>query len=154
MEVLAGLQLQPCQRVRRFRPGHLPKRAERKPEGSQPAVRECRVREPPERRKSIRFNIVRELNYRTLGKRTYREAGIGVTINISSGGVLFASEHTPDLGQRLELCISWPMRLDNRLGLNLIVRGQVVRREVGLTAVRIIRYEFRTHAIGVDPRDN
>lgn len=109
-----------------------------------------------DRRHSDRFPIVREVRYRVLSKRTGEEAGDGKTVNISSSGVLFTSEHVLLPGRRLELSISWPAQLNNKCALKLVARGRVVRFEDGRTAMEIQQYEFRTQssqpANGMGPR--
>jgi len=99
-----------------------------------------------DRRASDRFPTEREVRYRVLSKRMQGESeeGTGTTINISSNGVLFATEQTLLPGRRLELSISWPAELDNRCMLKLIARGRVTRHENGCAAVEIQQYEFRT----------
>ncbi len=99
-----------------------------------------------ERRHSDRFPIEREVRYRVLSKRGGEEAGDGRTINISSSGVLFTTDHMLLPGRRLELQISWPAQLDNKCALKLVARGRVIRYEPGLTAIEILQYEFRTQA--------
>lgn len=99
-----------------------------------------------ERRHSDRFPIEREVRYRVLNKRSAEEAGDGRTINISSSGVLFTSDHTLLPGRRLELSISWPAQLDNRCALQLVARGRVVRFEPGRAAIEIQQYEFKTQS--------
>jgi len=88
------------------------------------------------------------VRYRVLNKRGGEEAGDGRTINISSSGVLFTSEHMLLPGRRLELAISWPAQLNNKCALKLVARGRVVRFEQGRAAIEIQQYEFRTHSIG------
>jgi PilZ domain len=105
-----------------------------------------------ERRHSDRFPIEREVRYRVLNKRGGEEAGGGRTINISSSGVLFTSEHMLLPGRRLEVSISWPAQLDNKCALKLVARGRVIRFEPGRTAIEIQQYEFRTHAPVTGPR--
>jgi hypothetical protein len=97
-----------------------------------------------DRRSSQRFPIVREIRYQLLGKRARQATGRGETLNISSSGVLFTCESLIRTWQRVELCISWPARLDGKLELMLVVRGRVVRSEPGQVALRIEHYEFRT----------
>lgn len=99
-----------------------------------------------ERRHSDRFPIEREVRYRVLNKRSGEETGDGKTLNISSSGVLFTSEHVLLPGRRMELSISWPAQLDNKTGLRLVARGRVVRFEHGRAAIEIQQYEFRTQA--------
>jgi hypothetical protein len=99
-----------------------------------------------DRRQSDRFPIEREVRYRVLNKRSGEESGDGKTINISSCGVLFTSEHVLLPGKRMELSISWPAQLDNKCALKLVARGRVVRFEEGRAAIEIQQYEFRTQA--------
>ena len=97
-----------------------------------------------DRRGSDRFPIERDVHYRVLGKRNGEESGSGKTINISSGGVLFTTEHFLVPGKRLELSVSWPAQLNNHCALKLVARGKVVRSENGRAAIEIQQYEFRT----------
>ncbi|MEJ7607938.1 MAG: PilZ domain-containing protein [Bryobacteraceae bacterium] len=97
-----------------------------------------------ERRGSDRFSIEHEVRFKILSKRSAPEEGVGKTINISSNGVLFATEQTIAPGKRIELSISWPAQLDNKCSLKLVARGRVARMEEGRAAVEILQYEFRT----------
>ena len=99
---------------------------------------------PTDRRHSDRFPIERDVRFRVLNKRGGEETGDGKTLNISSSGVLFTSEHMLLPGRRLELCISWPVQLNDLVPLKLVARGRVVRSEGGMAAVEIQQYEFRT----------
>jgi hypothetical protein len=112
-----------------------------------------------DRRHSDRFPIERDVRFRVLNKRGGDEAGEGRTLNISSSGVLFTSEHMLLPGRRLELDISWPVQLNNQVALKLVARGRVVRFEEGRAAIEIQQYEFRTQgpagaAHGALPRTN
>jgi c-di-GMP-binding flagellar brake protein YcgR len=100
---------------------------------------------PAERRRADRFPIEREMHYRVLNKRS-EESGNGKTVNISSSGILFATEEALPLGRRVELSISWPAQLNGKCPLKLVARGRVVRFEKGLVAIEIQQYEFRTQA--------
>ena len=100
-----------------------------------------------DRRTSDRFPIERELRFKLLSKRLGEEAGSGTTVNMSSSGVLFATDKTLLPGKRLEMAISWPAQLDNRCALKFVARGRIVRSEAGKTAVEIDQYEFRTVGI-------
>ncbi len=107
-----------------------------------------------DRRHSDRFPIEREVRYRVLSKRSGEDVGDGRTINISSSGVLFTSEHILLPGRRLELSISWPAQLNNKVALKLVAKGRVVRFEQGRAAIEIQQYEFRTQSapVGDGPR--
>jgi PilZ domain-containing protein len=100
----------------------------------------------PDRRQSDRFELEREVRYRVLNKRGGEEAGEGNTVNISSSGVLFTSNHMLLPGRRLELAISWPAQLNNEVPLKLVARGRVVRFQEGFAAIEIQQYEFRTQS--------
>ncbi len=102
---------------------------------------------PQERRSADRFPISRDVQYKVLSKRGGPEAGGGQTINISSNGVLFTTEHYLIPGRRLELSISWPAQLNDKCQLKLVARGRVVRCEEGQAAMEIQQYEFRTRAM-------
>jgi len=101
-----------------------------------------------DRRAAIRFPIERQIHYKTLGKRKIGEDGLGQTINMSSTGVLFTTEHFLSPGRRLEVSISWPAQLDASVSLQLVARGRVARCQQGTAAIEIQRYEFRTCANG------
>lgn len=97
-----------------------------------------------DRRTADRFPIQREVHYKVLNKKSPDEAGLGRTINMSSTGILFTTDHMLLPGRRLELAISWPAQLNNQTPLRLVARGRVTRYEEGLAAIEIQQYEFRT----------
>ena len=99
-----------------------------------------------ERRRSSRFPIEREVRYKTLNQRAEILAGNGKTLNISSCGVLFTSDHDLPVGTRLEVSISWPAQLNEKCLLNLVARGRVTRHTKGQLALQIQQYEFRTQS--------
>jgi hypothetical protein len=72
--------------------------------------------------------------------------GMGTTLNIGSGGVLFTTEQRLPIGRVVEVAVNWPARLDGTCALKFVASGRVVRSEEGRAAVRIERYEFRTRA--------
>ena len=102
------------------------------------------VRGVSDRRNSDRFPIEREVRFKMLSKRHVSDVGLGTTLNMSSSGVLFTTDRTLLPGKRLEMAISWPAQLDNRMALKLVARGRIVRCESGTAAVEIQQYEFRT----------
>jgi len=99
-----------------------------------------------ERRTSDRFPIERELRYKVLNKKNGEDGGSGRTVNMSSTGVLFVTDQLLLPGRRVEVSISWPAQLNNRVALRLVARGRVVRSDEGRAAMEIQQYEFRTHA--------
>lgn len=99
-----------------------------------------------DRRAAIRFDIQQDVRYKLLN-RGHDETGSGRTVNISSRGVLFTTERHLRAGERLEISVNWPARLDNRCPLKLVATGKVVRSQQGLAAISIERYEFRTQGL-------
>ena len=100
-------------------------------------------KEEPDRRVADRFPIECEVSYQIINRRNADEVGIGKTINMSSNGVLFSTEPYLVPGSRLELSISWPAQLDNKISLKLVARGRVVRSEKKRSAIEIEQYKFR-----------
>src|SRR6266568_7006071 len=81
-----------------------------------------------DRRSSNRLPIEREVRYKVLGgKKTVKQVGLGKTLNMSSGGVLFTTESALPEGQRVELAVSWPARLNDTLPLKFVAVGRLVR---------------------------
>ncbi len=76
----------------------------------------------------------------------FRFEGIifGESLNISSKDLLFASTEAFLPGQFVEASIDWPILLDNRIRLTLVVEGEVVRTAADQAAMRIERYQFKT----------
>ena len=97
-----------------------------------------------------RYPISLELHYRVLKGGRIEHSGVGRTLNISSGGVLFEANDIPFNVATIELVMSWPFVLDDVCALNLVMRGHVVRREDRKLAVKAAQHEFRTS--GLVPR--
>lgn len=96
------------------------------------------------RRKAQRFPIELDVRYRTLSRRSEVVTGVGKTINISSSGVLFTCEHDLPVGTRLEVFMLWPMKLNEKCGLNLVGTGRVARHANAQLALQFQEWQFRT----------
>lgn len=97
-----------------------------------------------DRRIADRFPIERDVHFKTMSKRKQVQDGRGQTINISSAGVLFTTNQPLRLGNRLEVAISWPARLNESVSLQLVAEGRIVRCDDVSAALSIQHYEFRT----------
>jgi hypothetical protein len=98
-----------------------------------------------DRRTSNRLPIEREVRYKVLGgRKTVKQTGMGKTVNMSSGGVLFTTETARPEGERVELAVSWPAQLNDTLPLKLVAMGRLVRTDETSAAISIERYEFKT----------
>lgn len=105
-----------------------------------------------ERRSGTRFPLELPVRYRSSGPRR-RVSGTGWVVNISSGGVLVASQNEVYTGTRMDLSIEWPSLLDGRVPLRLAMVATVVRSGLSSFAVVVIRYQFRTTKRTITPID-
>lgn len=99
-----------------------------------------------ERRASTRFPLQLVVDYGAKGS-----SGAGTTVNISSRGVLFTTQHELAVGMRLELNLEWPVLLGGSTGLQLRMWGSVVRTSDHQTAVKVDKHQFRTTKPGRAP---
>jgi hypothetical protein len=82
-----------------------------------------------------------KLNYCIVRGREVR-GGRGMTLAMSSSGVVFKSKDTIPAGSKIEVWLDWPVRLDNAVTLHLHINGKTLRSENGHTAVSFLGYEF------------
>lgn len=97
-----------------------------------------------DRRASQRFPIEEEVCYKVRVNKNQLLIGKGKTVNISSRGILFTTEHGLEPGLRVEISVNWPAQLNGDCPLKLVASGKIVRVEADRAAVQIDRYEFRT----------
>jgi c-di-GMP-binding flagellar brake protein YcgR len=98
----------------------------------------------PERRDNARFQVTLDLRYRLVIGNQLMEVGRGRTVDISSSGLRFTADRPLAIGRKIELSVAWPVALPGSTRLQLWVSGEVVRSDDFETAVKFIRYEFRT----------
>jgi hypothetical protein len=117
---------------------------------------EGRQREPEsiagERRSDRRYGLQLELRWRLIRRRRVLDTGMGRTLDLSSGGILFDPGRRMPEGLNVELSISWPVLLHDVAPLQLVVSGRIVRSRGNQTAVRMVQHEFRTVGIPADHR--
>jgi CheY-like chemotaxis protein len=97
-----------------------------------------------DRRTNARFPCRLAVSYQALEHPFFSGVATSETLNISSKGLLFATEEALQPGQLLQVSVDWPARLENQVPLKLVAEGRIVRNLNGLTAMRIDKYEFRT----------
>ncbi len=90
--------------------------------------------------------IERDVQYKVLNRGHAEADARGKTVNISSSGVLFTTEHVLIPGRRVEIAIDWPAQLNEKTALKLVARGRIVRYEGDQAALEIMQHEFRTRA--------
>lgn len=93
------------------------------------------------RERAQRFEIKRPVEFRLRSPGTRKE-GIGQTLNISKGGVLFQTETPISTGRKIDLTVD----VGDALGgppVILHVEGITIRSEDGAVAVAIKKHRLR-----------
>ncbi len=96
-----------------------------------------------ERRIKFRYPLDLNVRYRCPSAGSH-VSGEGLAVNLSSGGVLVASQHQMNVGTLVVMSIEWPFLLDGRTPLQLIAVGRVLRGGDCHFAAAFERHEFRT----------
>lgn len=96
-----------------------------------------------ERRLRARYPVQLPARYRTLNRKI-EFAGVGLTVNMSSSGLLVTCQHEIKLGARMEVQVNWPSFLEATIPLQLVTSGQVIRSEPSAFAIEFDCYQFRT----------
>ena len=96
-----------------------------------------------ERRAKCRYEMNLNVRYQTMGMAG-PVAGVGQTLNVSSGGVFITGAGNIAEGTRMRLVIEWPSLLNGTTPLQLITIGIVVRKQNSGLAVAFEGYQFRT----------
>jgi PilZ domain len=105
-----------------------------------------------DRRSDRRYAIHLDLRWKLIRRRRVLDNGVGHTVDLSSGGILFDAGRQLPLGLNVELSISWPVLLRNVAPMQLIVSGRIVRGSQNRTAVAMAQHEFRTSGVTVEQR--
>jgi c-di-GMP-binding flagellar brake protein YcgR len=105
-----------------------------------------------ERRSDRRYDISLELRWKVLRRKKTLDSGLGHTVDLSSGGILFETGRKLPIGLKVQLSIAWPVLLHKSSPLQLTVAGKVVRSDNQRTAIQIIQHEFRTVGMSAEQR--
>lgn len=97
-----------------------------------------------DRRRDRRYRINLDLKWKLIRRRRVLDTGVGQTVDLSSGGILFDPGRALPVGLNVELAISWPVLLRNEAPMQLIVSGRIVRATQNTIAVAMVQHEFRT----------
>ena len=97
-----------------------------------------------DRRETNRFPVREEVRYRVLHAKGSPASGVGKTLDIGSGGILFTTQERLPMGRLVEVAVNWPVRLDGACPLRFVAVGKVVRSDATKAVVQIDRYEFKT----------
>ena len=94
-----------------------------------------------DRRQDRRYHLQMELSWKLIWRRRVLDTGIGHTIDISSGGILFDAGRPLPKRHDVELAISWPVLLEGRTPMQLVANGRIVRANGGQVAIRTVQRE-------------
>ena len=100
-----------------------------------------------DRRDDRRYGITLDLRWKLVRRRKVLDTGVGSTVDLSSGGVLFDAGRPLPVGLNVELAIAWPVLLHNIAPMQLVVTGRIVRSDGERTAVMVNQHEFRTTGV-------
>ncbi len=95
-----------------------------------------------DRRTFDRFAIERDVTYTILDNKNGHEVGVGKTVNMSSKGVRFSTEHFLVPGAGLELEINWPAQDVGKSPGKLMAQGLVIGCSNGTASMEIQNFEF------------
>ena len=91
--------------------------------------------------RAVQYPVTLDVRYKTA--RPPR-VGVGKTLQMSRTEVVFTTDTQIDPGTKLEISIAWPVVLNDRVLLQLVVTGEIVRREGSTLTATIRKHHFRT----------
>jgi hypothetical protein len=106
-----------------------------------------------DRRSDRRYEIQLDLRWKLIRRRRVLDTGVGHTLDLSSGGILFEAGRPMPPGLNVELSVSWPILLRNIAPMQLCIAGRIVRSQGGRTAIRMTQHEFRTAGSAPEERN-
>ena len=95
---------------------------------------------------SARYPLALQLRYKAVSA-DMTIFGTGRTSLMSSTELIFGADQRLEEGMKAEISIAWPVLLDGRVRLQLVIEGAIARSEGGLTAVQIWKYHYRTRGL-------
>jgi hypothetical protein len=96
------------------------------------------------RRDDRRYALRLAVKWKLIRRRRVLDSGIGQTIDLSSGGILFHAGREMPEGLNIELSITWPVMLHQVAPLQLVAAGRIVRATAADVAIVMTTHEFRT----------
>ena len=103
-----------------------------------------------DRRSDRRYEIALDVRWKLIRRRRVLDAGVGATLDLSSGGILFEAERALPTTGNVELSIAWPVLLHNVSPMQLFVTGKIVRAAGRRIAIRMSQHEFRTLRVAAE----
>jgi hypothetical protein len=92
----------------------------------------------------MQFPLVLPLKYETISSKGKAISGTGSTVLLSSTAIIFSADQPVRRGVRCEISIAWPVLLQGRIRLQLVLQSVITRSEGQFVMGRVSKYEFRT----------
>ena len=103
-----------------------------------------------ERRTDRRFNVQLPLHFRVSQRTSSSRWGVGITTDMSSGGLSFRCRRAIPVGSHVELIIAWPAQHDDH-PIDLVATGFVVRSSATKASIRMTSRRFRILPLADQP---
>jgi len=105
--------------------------------------RQDKLRYPP------LYPITLDLHYQVLSDGRPVETGSGRTTRFGSRRVVFIAEPALQVAARLQVSVAWPVLLDDRVKLQLIIEGRVIGVDGDRVTLGVVKYHFRTRGLSI-----
>jgi hypothetical protein len=105
-----------------------------------------------DRRQHRRYALQLAVKWKLIRRRRVLDSGVGQTIDLSSGGILFNAGREMPEGLNVALSITWPVMLHKIAPLQLVAAGRIVRSNSSHVAIQMTTHEFRTVGTTADQR--
>ena len=92
----------------------------------------------------MQFPLVLPLKYKAIFPKGKPISGTGSTVLLSSTDLVFNADQPLGSALRCEISIDWPVLLEGRIGLQLVLHSVITRNEGQVVIGRVSQYEFRT----------
>src|SRR5215471_14780454 len=96
----------------------------------------------------MQFPLALPLKYKAISPKGKAIAGTGSTVLLSSTDIVFSADQPLRRGMECELSIAWPVLLETRIRLQLVLQSVITRSEGQFFMGRVSKYEFRTQVRG------
>jgi hypothetical protein len=96
----------------------------------------------------MQFPIVLPLKYKVISPKAKAISGTGSTVLLSSTDIIFQADQPLGSGVRCEISIAWPVLLESRIRLQLVLQSLIARSECQFVVGTVSKYEFRTQVRG------
>jgi len=96
----------------------------------------------------MQFPLVFPLKYKAISPKAKAISGTGSTVILSSTDIVFNADRPLRSGMKCEISIAWPVLLETRIFLQLVLESVITGSEGQFVMGRVSKYEFRTRGPG------